>query len=64
MFIRLALIASLLAYPSTGWANSCSNVDAIGTFDDSGISENEYQIYAAGSFRIEGEGDESKTAYV
>jgi hypothetical protein len=30
------------------------------TFDESGITENDYQIYAAGTFRVEGEGDESK----
>jgi hypothetical protein len=63
MFIRIVFIASLLGifgFASTAWANSCSNVDVIGTFDESGVSENEYQIYAAGSFRIEGEGDESK----
>jgi hypothetical protein len=60
MFIRIALIACLLGYASTAWANSCSNVDVIGTFDESGIRENDYQIYAAGTFRIEGEEDESK----
>jgi hypothetical protein len=35
-------------------------VDVIGTFDESGITENEYQVYAAGTFRVEGEEDESK----
>jgi hypothetical protein len=63
MFIRDAVIASLLgifAYTSTAWANSCSNVDVIGTFDESGLRESEFGIYAAGTFRIEGEGDEGK----
>jgi hypothetical protein len=61
MFIRIALIASLLVgYASTAWANSCSNVDVMGSFDESGLRENDYQIYAAGTFRVEGEGDESK----
>jgi hypothetical protein len=50
----------LLGCASTAWANSCSNVNVMGTFDESGIRENEYQIYAAGTFRIEGEEDESK----
>jgi hypothetical protein len=31
MFIRITLIASLLGYASTACANSCSNVDVIGT---------------------------------
>jgi hypothetical protein len=60
MLIRLALIAGLLGYASTAWANSCSNVDVMGSFDESGLRENDYQIYAAGTFRVEGEGDESK----
>jgi hypothetical protein len=63
MFIRDAFIASLLGifgYASTACANSCANVDVIGTFDESGLRESEFGIYAAGTFRIEGEGDESK----
>jgi hypothetical protein len=63
MFIRDAFIARLLGilgYASTAWANSCANVDVIGTFDESGLRESEYGIYAAGTFRIEGEGDEDK----
>jgi hypothetical protein len=35
--------------------NSCANV-----FDESGLRESEFGIYAAGTFRIEGEGDEGK----
>jgi len=63
MFIRDAFIASLLGifgYASTACANSCANVDVIGTFDESGLRESEFGIYAAGTFRIEGEGDEGK----
>jgi hypothetical protein len=64
MFIRGdAFIASLLgifAYASTACANSCANVDVIGAFDESGLRESEYGIYAAGTFRIGGEADESK----
>lgn len=57
---QVALIVSLLGYATVAWANSCSNVDIMGTFDESGIKENDYQIYAAGTFRVEGEADESK----
>ncbi len=63
MSIRDAFIASLLGmfgYTSTAYANSCSNVDVIGSFDESGLRESEFGIYAAGTFRIEGEGDEGK----
>jgi hypothetical protein len=61
MSIRHAFVASLLGiYASAACANSCSNVYVIGTFDESGVSENDYFVYAAGSFRVEGETDESK----
>ena len=63
MFIRDALLASLLGifgYASAAYANSCSNVDVICSFDESGLRESEFGIYAAGTFRIEGEGDEGK----
>jgi hypothetical protein len=62
MFIR-AFIASFLGifgYASTACANSCANVDVIGTFDESGLRESEFGINAAGTFRIEGEADEGK----
>jgi hypothetical protein len=64
-FIRSAFIASLLGifYASMASANSCSNVDVMGTFDESGLRESEFGIYAAGTFRIEGEGDEGKQPY-
>jgi hypothetical protein len=63
MFIQDVFIAGLLAifaYTSAASANSCSNVDVIGSFDESGLQEREYGIYAAGAFRIQGEEDESK----
>ena len=65
MFIRGAFIVSLLGivvvgYTSMACANSCANVDVIGTFDESGLRESEYGIYAAGTFRVAGEQDESK----
>jgi hypothetical protein len=63
MFMRDAFIASLLGifgYATTAYANSCGNVNLIGTFDESGLRESEYGISAAGTFRIAGEGDEAK----
>src|SRR5664280_2406921 len=63
MFIRDAFIACLLGivgYTSTASANSCSNMDVIGSFDESGLREWESGIYAAGTFRIAGDEDESK----
>jgi N-acetylmuramoyl-L-alanine amidase len=35
-------------------------VDVIGSFDESGLRESDFGIYAAGTFRIEGEADEGK----
>jgi hypothetical protein len=55
MFIRDAFIASLFGFSgctSVAYSNSCSNVDVIGSFDESGVRESEYGIYAAGTFRI------------
>jgi hypothetical protein len=63
VFIRHAFIISALAifgHASAASANSCSNVNVIGTYDRSGLQENEFGIYAVGTFRIEGEEDESK----
>jgi hypothetical protein len=63
MFIRNAFIVSLLGvfgYASIAFANSCGNVDVFGTFDRSGLQEGDFGIYAVGTFRIEGEGDEDK----
>jgi hypothetical protein len=66
MFIRDAFIASLFGifgYASTACANSCANVDVIGTFDESGLRESEFGINAFGTFRVEGEADEGKQPY-
>jgi hypothetical protein len=63
MSIRDGFIASLLGifvYTSTACANSCANVDVMGSFDESGLRESEFGIYAVGTFRIEGEADEGK----
>ena len=64
MFIRNAIIVSLLGvfgYASTAYAaNSCSNVDAFSSNDQSGLDESTFGINAVGTFRIAGEADESK----
>jgi hypothetical protein len=63
MFIRHAFVASALAvlgYASPTYANSCSNVDVMGSYDQSGLTENEYGINAVGTFRIAGEEDEGR----
>jgi hypothetical protein len=60
--IRDGFIAALLLVFShaAAFANSCSNVNVIGTHDQSGLQESDYGIYAAGTFRTQGESDESK----
>lgn len=58
MSIRNVFIVSLLGIfgcTSMASANSCSNVDVMGSFDQSGLRESEFGIYAAGTFRIAGE---------
>lgn len=54
--------ASLLAVEqaSAASANSCANVDVIGTFDDVGLHESDYGINVNGTFRIADESDESR----
>lgn len=56
----IAILLGVFGYTSTASANSCSNVDVHGSFDQSGLRESEYGIYAVGTFRIAGEGDEAK----
>jgi hypothetical protein len=61
MSIWGAFIASwmeIFGYPSATYANSCSNVNVIGTYDESGLRVSESGIYAAGTFRIADEADE------
>jgi hypothetical protein len=63
MFIRAAFIISLLAmsgYVPAHAANSCANLDIMGTYDRSGLQESEFGISAVGSFRIQNEPDENK----
>ena len=63
MLIRDAFIACLLGIvgcTNPASANSCSNVDVIGSFDQSGLRDWGDGISAAGTFRIAGEEDESK----
>jgi hypothetical protein len=52
--MRLTLTVAVLC------CTTLSVVDVIGTFDESGLRESEFGIYAAGTFRIEGEGGEGK----
>jgi hypothetical protein len=59
-FIAALLLICANSNAHTAFANSCSNVDVIGTFDQSGLTDNHYGIFAVGTFRIEGESDESK----
>src|SRR6185437_5934944 len=40
--------------------NSCSNVDAFSSYDQSGLQESSYGISAVGTFRIAGEENEHK----
>jgi hypothetical protein len=63
MSIRNAFITSLfgiVGYTSMACANSCANVDAFSSYDESGLHESEFGISAVGTFRIAGEGDEKK----
>jgi hypothetical protein len=53
-------LLGIFGHASTACANSCANVDVIGTFDQSGLQESEFGINAVGTFRIAGETDESK----
>ena len=61
MSIRLvASVLTFIGYASAAYANSCSNIDVIGSFDETGLHESEFGISATGSFRVAGEADESK----
>jgi hypothetical protein len=64
MFLRSVVVASSLlaitGYTNAASSNSCSNVDTFSSYDQKGLQENDYGIYAVGTFRIEGEEDESK----
>jgi hypothetical protein len=63
IFIRDTFFACLLgtvACSNTAIANSCSNLNVIGTYDESGLQETQYGINAVGTFRIAGEDDESQ----
>src|SRR5437868_3949604 len=52
MMMRVFGLLFLLIWGTSASANSCSNVDIIGSFDESGLQESDYGIYAAGTFRI------------
>jgi hypothetical protein len=59
---RSALLAifGIVSCAGIASANSCGNVDVIGTYDESGMHEGGSQIYAVGTFRIADEADEAK----
>ena len=59
-FIAAFLLVFAFTIERTAFANSCSNVDVIGTYDESGLREGNFGIFATGTFRIQGESDESK----
>jgi len=63
VFAAAFVVVSIANSGNVALANSCSNVTIHGSFDRSGIDESEYGIYAAGTFRIEGEKDESKQPF-
>ena len=60
LILFTTVILGAISYPTVMFANSCSNVTIHGSFDESRINDNNYGISAAGTFRIEGETDESK----
>jgi len=60
--VRAFLIAMVVgaAFASAAYANSCSNVVTLGSYDRSGLIESQYGISAVGTFRIAEEEDEAK----
>jgi hypothetical protein len=63
MFTRVAIIGSLvgiLGCSPAYAANSCANVDTFSSYDESGLHESDFGIYAVGTFRIAEEKDEGK----
>ena len=58
--VFIVTVLAVLGCESAALANSCSNVTIMGTFDGSGIQENQFGIYTAGTFRIASEADENK----
>jgi hypothetical protein len=56
----IASLLSVFGHASAAYTNSCSNVDVMGTWDESGLRESESKIFAVGTFRVAGEEDESK----
>src|SRR6266849_422570 len=63
MFIRDAIIGTLFGIfgcAGMACANSCANVVSFCSHDESGLRENEFGIYTAGTFRTAGETDENR----
>jgi hypothetical protein len=57
---KASVISFLRGHTSPASVNSCSNVDVLGLFDQSGLTDNDYYLQAAGTFRITGEENENK----
>jgi hypothetical protein len=56
---KASVISFLRGHTSPASVNSCSNVVVMGVpYDESGLTDNEYWLQAAGTFRIAGEEDE------
>jgi hypothetical protein len=53
-------VLALVISTTPSWANSCSNIATMGSYDRSGIEDYAAGIAAVGTFRIEEEKDENK----
>jgi hypothetical protein len=63
MFLRSFLTTVFLAvvYIAPAYAaNSCANLDIMGSYDRSGLQESDYGISSVGTFRIQNEPDENQ----
>src|SRR5260370_26018053 len=61
MYVFIASFLGAFGYAGTvAAANSCANLNVIGTYDRSGRQESDFGIYAVGTFRIADEADEGK----
>ena len=61
LLISTFILSMKMFMPTAAYAaNSCANLSVIGTYDQSGLTETDFGIYAVGTFRIEGEPDENQ----
>ncbi len=58
--VPVLVLTALAVAVSAAKANSCSNMDVMGTWDQSGLRESSYGMSAVGTFRIAAEEDEAK----